>query len=158
MILTTLAAIVVIGFQGTGTAQSVKTPPARQETARIAVSSVSAKALFEQLKKGILGGVSVISYEVENNVIFVRGTADGIKALRALIQRIESPREVRILRRFVLRTTSAATVRQQLIEKLIPGIDFLSYDPVENSIVARGTTKAMEELAAKIQALDKIDT
>jgi hypothetical protein len=58
----------------------------------------------------------------------------------------------------VLRTTSAATVRQQLIEKLIPGIDFLSYDPVENSIVARGTTKAMEELAAKIQALDKIDT
>jgi hypothetical protein len=156
MILTTLTAIIVLGFQGAGNAKDVQSsPPARQEIVEIKVANGGAKKIADQLKTVKLEGVSLVSIDPKGTAIIVRGTAAGIKSVREMIDRIQSP--AKVLKRFRLFHADAEMVHKAIMTKPIAGIDFISYDPTTNEIVARGTGKAMEQLAAKLAVLDRID-
>jgi hypothetical protein len=154
MTLTTLTALVVLGLQGGGSAPNPQQPPAaHQETARIKVLEGSAVKIAEQLKAAPISEVSFLSADAKENVVIARGTAKGLKSLRELIDRMQQPR---VLRRYRVLNSAAQAVYGVIAKKPIPGIDFLSYDPTDNSLVARGTEKAHQELLDRIQDLDRI--
>ena len=71
--------------------------------------------------------------------------------MKDLIGKIDVAGQVR---KFKLKNADARTLAKKL-GKPIAGVDYLTADPTDNSIVARGTLQALAKLAKRISKLDK---
>jgi type II secretory pathway component GspD/PulD (secretin) len=122
---------------------------------RIKLATSSAVGAVTLIREAGIKGFDFLSHDPTDNSVIVRGNEESIKAIQALVEKYDKA-EVFEVRKFTLAHSSATEALEKLKKEKIEGLNFLSADPTDNSIVARGTKAALEQIGKKIGEIDKV--
>ena len=165
-IIVSMTAVIALA-QGTGGAPASSTPGLgkktavqQKETVRIAkypLKHVGAQQAYKTLGQGKYEGVDYISYDPTDNSLIIRGTEAGHKSIKAAIDNIDQdPKKQPVqVRRFPISHKPAHGLLAVLSKEVIKGLDFMTSDPSDNTIIARGDAAGLKALGKRISELDR---
>lgn len=144
----------VLALHSGGLVASRQPQPARFSEGHAVMMNVNGWDVLKGIAAADVKGLSSVSYDIANNSLTYKGTSEAVQTVDLLIRKLEDA--TKSLRRFHVRYVDPKALYEKVISgKPIRGIDFISYDPTDFTVIARGTSGALDTLGKVLADLDK---
>jgi hypothetical protein len=154
MMFTQLLIGLVLALHSGGTIAPRQGAPAQVVEGHARMMNVSGWEALKALADANVKGLSFVSLDSANDFVTFKGTEDAVLEVRLLLRKLDDVPKT--LRRYHVQFLAPKTIYDRLIAgQPITGVSFISYDPTEGSLVARGTPAGLDKLAKAIAELDK---